>query len=108
MNKLNNVSLTNKYNRLTENNKFGIYSQKQNFESIKYHHIKYQINKPNPIETTSNLNQDNSFTFSDIYIKPEVIPELHYSITEPKLKTIVNVIWNKHKLDKLINAKKWN
>jgi threonine aldolase len=57
------------------------------------------------VENTVIDNYDNiDLDLTTIYDTPD---EIFYEKTEPKLKTITNIMYSKHKLDQLIKKKNW-
>ena len=62
------------------------------------------IEQPN---TTTSEN-DTIVEYLDIYqTKTEDTEIIYYDATQPKLKTVVDIIANKNKLDMILNKKKW-
>ena len=59
------------------------------------------------VNTTTSEN-DTIVEYLDIYqTKTEDTEIIYYDATQPKLKTVVDIIANKNKLDMILNKKKW-
>jgi len=66
---------------------------------------RYPVVENTVIEPTVIDNYDNiDLDLTTIYDTPD---EIFYEKTEPKLKTITNIMYSKHKLDQLIKKKNW-
>jgi len=69
---------------------------------------RYPVDKNSESELTDIPNSETEILeldFTNIYDKNE--SEIVYEKNEPKLKTITNILYSKHKLDQLIKNKKW-
>lgn len=72
-----------------------------NYNLERYAHIE-QVN-------TTTCENDVIIEYQNIYqTKSDNSEIIYHDATEPKLKTVVNILANKHKLDKIISKKNWN
>jgi len=80
---------------------------KQVLEEVldKYPDENVSSNNENKSLTDENMDLDLTNIYKSTSNEPE--PIIYYDQNEPKLKTISNILYSKHKLDQLIKNKKW-
>jgi len=80
---------------------------KQVLEEVldKYPDENVSSNNENESLTDENMDLDLTNIYKSTSNEPE--PIIYYDQNEPKLKTISNILYSKHKLDQLIKNKKW-
>lgn len=92
--------MTTKYERNSCQNKFGTFSFR--------HEIEHQKKVKSSCECKSECddNLEKEVCISEIYENNVDIIPLKSEL-EPKMKTIVNIVLNKQRLNKIINKKEW-